>query len=520
MKPDSSDATPLLFERREAQLAALDLLPRDLWLGSLINSQGSLAPRLRALQSLREALLAGDTLDEASTQWPNAPLAAALRAVFRRLDLPLMCRDRAELTDQILSSMLWHLDLIVDYVDRGDSEDAAVARALAAFAADWQERHDLIDELEAVFGRSEDILKNTNWDMLRGLLRSQGWQEIVRIRHLIEALPELSRLIRQLGRAKVSADPQQSNRRELQLMERSTVLRPSIRVTHVPEMPGDTRSVYRSGRMARMLPSEAMLLTHRRLRLVWHARHAERSLLTYEEDDRMREVVHERVPVWRTSPRRAPDLRMEAGPMLICVDTSGSMQGGPEAVAKAVVLEAMRTAHAQQRACHVFAFGGPSEIVELEVRVDVAGIVQLAQFLGQGFRGGTDVCGPIERVVERLAEERWQLADLLIASDGEFGATPGTIAALARTKTELGLRVLGVLIGDRKTPGMLELADDLYWMRDWRRYGGSDLDVPVRATSRTAIYIPAGLRSETGEPVVSGDKAAREVMMPGPGTRA
>ena len=510
-----AEAGPRLFEQREAQLAALDRLPRSLWLGSMINSQGALAPRLRVLQSMREALLAGSTPQAQSADWPDTALADALQAIFLQLELPFMCRDRAELTDQILGSMLWHLDLIVDYVDRGDSEDAAVARALASFAADWQERHDLIGELEAVFGRSDDILKNTNWDMLRGLLRSEGWQEIVRIRHLVEALPELSRLIRQLGRAQASADPQQSNRRELQLMEQSTALCSRIHITHVPEMPGETRGVCRSGRMARMLPSETMLLTHRRLRLVWHARHAERSLLTYEEDDRMREVVHERAPVWRPSPRQAPDLRMEAGPMLICVDTSGSMQGGPEAVAKAVVLEAMRTAHAQQRACHVFSFGGPGEIVELELGMDMAGIVQLAQFLGQGFRGGTDVCGPIERVVERLAEERWQLADLLIASDGEFGATPGTSAALARTKAELGLRVLGVLIGDRKTPGMLELADDLYWMRDWRRYGSSDAALSLRSTSRTAIYIPGGLSPETGKPTVSGDKAAREVMLPG-----
>jgi len=513
----------VLFERREAQLAALDQLPRGLWLGSMINSRGSLAPRLRALQGMREALLAGADFAQrpeagsaACTAWPDAALAAALDEVFLRLELPLMCRDRAELTEQILSSLLWHLDLIVDYVDRGDSEDAAVARALAAFAEDWQERRGLLDELKAVFGQAEDLLKNTNWDLLRGLLRSQGWQEIVRIQRLIEALPELSRLIRQLGRAQPSADPQQS-KRELQRMQLSDAPRSRVRVTRVPEMPGATRGVYRSGRMARMLPSETMLLTHRRLRLVWHARHAERSLLTYEDDDRMREVVHERVPVWQTSPQQLPDLRMEAGPMLICVDTSGSMQGGPEAVAKAVVFEAMRTAHAQQRACHVFAFGGPGEIAELELGMDMAGIAQLAQFLGQGFRGGTDVCEPIERVLARLAEERWQLADLLIASDGEFGATPGTAAALARTKAELGLRVLGVLIGDRKTPGMLELADDLYWMRDWRRYGSSAVDSPFRSMSLSAIYIPGAQPPAAEQP--DGGSSAQEAEAQGPVTQ-
>jgi uncharacterized protein with von Willebrand factor type A (vWA) domain len=263
-----------------------------------------------------------------------------------------------------------------------------------------------------------------------------------------------------------------------------------------------------------MLPSETMLLTHPRLRLVWHARHAERTLLTYEEDERAPQVVAERIPVPRASSRRRPDRRTEAGPMLVCVDTSGSMHGGAEAVAKAVVLEAMRTAHAQDRACRVYAFGGADEILELELGLDLPGIERLAQLLEAGFHGGTDICGPLERVLARLAEERWRLADLLIASDGEFGATPATAAAVARAKSELGLRVQGVLIGDRETIGMLELADDILWVREWRRYGGADVDSPVPTKSLTAEYFPGALRTAGRSAAIGGDQAAQAVLRP------
>lgn len=485
----------LLFEQREERLAALTTLPRSLWLGGLINSQGSLESRLRALQGLREALLVGVVPDPGSACWPDRALAAGLGAILRQLGLPSLCRDHDELTDQLLGSMLWHLDLIVDYVDRGDSTDAAGARALSAFAEDWQERRGLLDELEAVFGTTGHVLKNTHWDQLRGLLASDSWQEVVRIRRLLDALPGLSDVLRRLGRTQPAEVEDQSHRLDTEPTEQSTAWCARVVVTHVPEMPGETRGVYRSGRIARMLPSETMQLTHRRLRLLWHAHHAERCLLTYEEDDRMPQPVRDRVPVSLPSPQRRPDRRMEAGPMLICVDTSGSMQGGAEAVAKAVVLEAMRTAHAQHRHCHVFAYGGPDEIVEQTLDLDAAGIGQLVQFLGQGFRGGTDICGPLERVLDRLVHERWQRADLLIASDGEFGATPQTALALARAKAEQGLRVQGVLIGDRETIGMLELADDVFWVRDWRRYGGYDVDSPVPTKSLTAIYFPGALRS-------------------------
>jgi uncharacterized protein with von Willebrand factor type A (vWA) domain len=243
-----------------------------------------------------------------------------------------------------------------------------------------------------------------------------------------------------------------------------------------------------------MLPAEAMLLAHPRLRLVWHARHAERTLLTYEDDDRIEEVALHEVPIWRAAARRVPRRRLELGPMLVCVDTSGSMQGGAELVAKAVVLEAVRAAHAQRRRCHVFAFSGPGEVVDMALAADAGGLERLTRFMGQGFGGGTDIGAPLERALAMLDEEAWQLADLLVASDGEFGATPEVRRAVAEAKAARGLRVQGVLIGDRETFGMRELADDVFWVKDWRRFGGSDAPSPVPSKSLTAEYFPGALR--------------------------
>jgi len=242
---------------------------------------------------------------------------------------------------------------------------------------------------------------------------------------------------------------------------------------------------------------------------VWHARRAERTLLSYEDDDRMTEVRLHQSLVSQPRPGPQAGKRLELGPILVCVDTSGSMQGGAEAVAKAVVLEAMRCAHAQQRACHVVAFGGPDELVEMELGVDRAGIERVTDFLGQGFRGGTDICGPLERVIAQLEDQRWQLADLLIATDGEFGATPEVAARLAAVKRELGLRVQGVLIADRETVGLLEVADSIYPVRDWRRYGGSNVDSPIHSERLTALYFPGALRNAANqEGTVSGASAS------------
>ena len=500
---------PLLFERAEAHLAALDELPRSLWLGALINSQGRLIPRLEGLVGLRAALCAAQLPLDNASQWPPGPLAEGLQRTMQTLQLPRYCAQQSDLTDTVLSSMLFHTDLVVDYIDRGASEQAAIAMAVQAFADDWSRRCGEIEELIDVFG---ELPKHTRWDLLRGLLGSSGWQEVVRIRRLLDHLPELERIVRGLGRAQAAEETDPASRSSVPLMERASAVRERKRAVRIPELPGETRGIRRSGRVARMLPAEAILLGHPRLRLVWHARRAERTLLSYEDDDRLQEVVLEQAPVWRPSPQPQPDRRLEMGPIIACVDTSGSMQGGAEAVAKATVLMAVRTAHAQKRACHVFAFSGPEEIVELKLGVDGEGIGALATFFGQTFRGGTDICGPLARSLDMLEDEALKLADLLIASDGEFGATRELVERLDRCKAEQGLRVQAILIGDRETVGLLELADDIFWVQDWRRYGTSDADSPVHSKSLTAMYFPGALRTpQNRQRTVSGAQASDAV---------
>ncbi len=509
--PDAAAAAqappvPRLFEALEGPLAPLERLPRALWLGGMTHSGGELAGRLAALAAWREALLAGG-LPPSSAAWPEAELRQAVLEVFGRLGLPGYCAAQPELADTVLQGLLFHLDLVVDYRDRGDTEAAARARAVDSFAADWAERCGEIDELVGAFGDLGDLLKNTRWDALRGLLRSTEWREVMRIRALIERLPELARILRALGRARPTDEVSESSQALLAVVEQAEVQRSESRRVRVPDLPGETRGVQRSGRIARMLPAEAMLLGHPRLRLVWHARRAERTLLAYEDDDHLQEDCLRPAAMLRPSQRLAPERRLERGPMLVCVDTSGSMQGGAEAVAKAVVLEAVRCAHAQRRACRVYAFGGPDEVVEMELGVDAEGVGRLARFLGQGFGGGTDICGPLERAIARLDEAGWALADLLIASDGEFGATPALAARVEAARRERGLRVQGILIGDRETIGLLELADDIHWVHDWRRYGGDagkpgDADADGRRGDGAGVNAPT-LAAGGGSPVHS-----------------
>ncbi|MCF8179506.1 MAG: VWA domain-containing protein, partial [Sulfuritalea sp.] len=378
---------PLLFAAEEGRLADLDELARILWLGGLTNSQGKLESRLATLKHLRRELLLGVAPTPDHWHWPPAPIADALGKAIADLKLADYCREQQELTDTVLMSILFHLDFIVDFVDRGASEADALRMAIEAFVADWQEHCGEIDELVEVFGIVPDDMKHQQWDQLRGLLHSSGWQEVLRIRRLLENLRELSKIIRELGRSRPTEQIAEDSQALVDVIDKAIAQRAEARRVRVPDMPGETRGIHRADRIARMLPAETMLLGHPRLRLVWHARRAERTLLCYEDDDHLSEIRLHSAPIQQPRPGLRPARKLELGPILVCVDTSGSMQGGAESVAKAVVLEAMRTAHAQARPCLVFAFGGPEELLELELGVDHAGITELTHFLGQGFRG-------------------------------------------------------------------------------------------------------------------------------------
>lgn len=327
----------------------------------------------------------------------------------------------------------------------------------------WQERTRMWAELEEVFGELSELL-GRGWDLCRGLLRTQGWLEVARLRALLERLPALRELLRVLGRMRTSEDPAAPPISESILgpVQRVVEERQPVRT---PLARSETRGLERSGDVQRMLPAEGSLLGHPTLRLLWHARRAERTLLTYRvEGVEVERIQHEEEHL-EAQQRSKPG--MERGPILVCLDTSGSMEGLPEQVAKALVLEALRVALAERRSCYVYAFSGPGQVREQELALTEEGLVRLMALLTQSFHGGTDVTEPLVRAVARLEEEGWGRADLLLVSDGEFAVPAATRELLVRARERRGLRAHGVLIGGGDQRAMEALCSPVHRFTDW-----------------------------------------------------
>ncbi len=472
----------------EARFEPLDRMSRGLWLPAIVNSEGQPIARLAAVAAARARLLAGGPVFEPNAQWPGADAARTFGSACERLRLAEVARSSEQVTDQVLRSLLWHLDRVAALQARMDRASALEACA-QAFFDDWEPSVEELREVLRVFESLDGIANFARWSEMRGLLHSEAWQQVLAARERIERIPALAQLIRRLGRARpAEREVLTESARPLPGAEEPVWVR-RIREVECPGAPLETEGVRRSGDFTRMLASEAMQLRRRRRLLA--ARIADQTLLSYQHREFSAEATWVRAPGEARSPQFVKRPELVAGPMILCVDTSASMNGAPEQIAKAVVLEAMRVASAQRRECLLYAFSGPGDLSTHTLGTDTDGVRALAGFLARSFHGGTDICEPFESALQAIETHRWRSADLLIASDGEFGAPASLIAMLARARAQHGLRVQGVLIGDRTTIGLRQVCDDVFWVRDWRRYGShGQVEPPIHSSELTRQYFP------------------------------
>mgnify|MGYP001214882783 CR=1 FL=1 len=122
------------------------------------------------------------------------------------------------------------------------------------------------------------------------------------------------------------------------------------------------------------------------------------------------------------------------GPIIICVDTSGSMSGSPETIAKAIALYLSSRAKSQKRDCFLINFSTSIETLNLSGKL---GVKQLIEFLGRSFHGGTDVAPAIKYAIKKMGEESYKKADLLIVSDFIMASLPKEIeTSISEVKKE------------------------------------------------------------------------------------
>ncbi|WP_190303106.1 VWA domain-containing protein [Methylomonas rhizoryzae] len=340
----------------------------------------------------------------------------------------------------------------------------------------WRELAQTWQQLSAVYAELGGLL-GRGWDLTQGVLAVHGWRDIVRYRRLLQDSPELVELIALIGRLRRSIGTENLQALAERIVAPLRRPYPEPRPQHNPHPPMETGGIELDDDLTRMLPSELSQLGHPKLKWLWHARRAERRLLTYCRHGLLPEPLWEEqdLDVDAQCPPQVQPGGLGAGPIIVCLDTSASMHGAPETIAKAIVLEVLRLAYAEHRACHIYAFSGPQQILEHELDLTRGGLKQLLQFLQHSFHGGTDVVQPLLNALAKQHNEAWLNADILLITDGRFPLQAPAFERIEALKRQQGLRIHGLLLGNWRSRALEALCEPLHRFNGMQS-GAEELD--------------------------------------------
>jgi uncharacterized protein with von Willebrand factor type A (vWA) domain len=220
-----------------------------------------------------------------------------------------------------------------------------------------------------------------------------------------------------------------------QKMGRAYISEEKKKQTKIPQASkSEVHGTHRSDDVMRLLPSELLNLEDEDLEMLFYARLLEKQLLTYE----LQGTTHVVGETTETEKQRT-------GPVVACLDTSGSMQGQPMLKAKALLLAIANILQKESRSLYVLLFGARGEIREFSMlgNNEAAGLLK---FLQEGFGGGTDFETPLQRALDIIASEKdYQKADVLMMSDGDCQLSSTFLNRLTTQKQVLDCMIYSVL---------------------------------------------------------------------------
>lgn len=145
------------------------------------------------------------------------------------------------------------------------------------------------------------------------------------------------------------------------------------------------------------------------------------------------------------------------GPMIVCLDTSGSMRGRPLDIAILLVSNILIDALYQKRDCLLIVFSEEIEVIDLK---KAWGSFRIRSFYGfedfvrqiTSLNGGTDITEMLIAVFELWESQNdFQLADVLIISDFEIPKPSDELLSKIMYYREQGYSFYGYQIGREET---------------------------------------------------------------------
>ncbi len=336
----------------------------------------------------------------------------------------------------------------------GSEKLESVTRKFMENEKNWQALDSVVEEsiaspLEEFISILEDHLEIL--EMLSMLFPGRMWSDSLQALHreyfgnlekyafLLRKSSELAKILEQVGRI------------ELEYGSKKLILSPHSK--------SEVHAVTFSNEIQTMLPIEAVKLKNPLLKRKFYADMFEGKLLTYQL----------RGKNWNSDAAG----KKRRGPVVALVDTSASMRGSPEILAKSVVLAVTRRMLKEGRDVKVILFSSKWQSFEIEMTNKKRMGAEFLDFLRHTFGGGTDFNTALRSGLKAMQEESaFRGADLLFLTDGysELSERP-LIREWNEIKKERNARIFSLIIGNETAGGLEQVSDHTYIIRNTENWG-------------------------------------------------
>jgi uncharacterized protein with von Willebrand factor type A (vWA) domain len=189
-----------------------------------------------------------------------------------------------------------------------------------------------------------------------------------------------------------------------------------------------------------LLPSEKVKLRHPVLRRDFIRRFYERSLVQYETRG------------YAEAGR---------GPIIVCLDGSGSMNGMPNVWARSLAISFIAIAKREKRDAAAVEFSSYGQTKRWDFMAkEPINPLRIVDFASHMFHGGTDVTGGVEKAKELIdMVPEFKTADIVLMTDGMDYFQEDDVA-LRDELRERGVRLHGVAIGMKSNAYLEQMCDD------------------------------------------------------------
>lgn len=248
----------------------------------------------------------------------------------------------------------------------------------------------------------------------------RDYEDKKKIDNYIHRYPQLKKIVDMIGRDKDSSKE-----------EKDTIIYKFLPVTVAKNSSAEEIDRVETGdNLERVLPIELSLPED-----LFYKRYATKELQQFSSPgkDKPKKVEEHR-----------KDPRLTKGPIIVSIDTSGSMSGQPERIAFSLLKQLLRMAKRQKRPCFLISFSVRAKSINLAKPRNWG---KLDDFLKNSFSGGTDGEQMLGEAIRVLQNGTFEMADVLIISDLQFPAPrPETKGKIEKEKS-LGTRFYALQIG-------------------------------------------------------------------------